>query len=186
MLRFGRSMDSERVLLKKAAHGCRESLRAIYETHKDPLLTLARGMTGNLAEAEDVVHDVFVAFARNMPGLRLRTTLRAYLSVSVCNRVRDLGRARVRHRADANIVESAPEAAPPDVRVADVELVGRLREALRQLPVEQREVVVLRSKAGLSFKEIARHQGIAVNTAQGRYRYGIDKLRSLLNSELER
>ena len=83
-------MDSDRVLLNKAAQGCKESLRQIYETHKDHLLTLARGMTGDRGEAEDIVHDVFVAFARNVPGLHLRTSLRAYLSVSVCNRARDL------------------------------------------------------------------------------------------------
>jgi RNA polymerase sigma factor (sigma-70 family) len=180
-------MDSERVLLNKAAQGCKESLCRIYETHKDHLLTLARGMTGDRGEAEDIVHDVFVAFARNVPGLRLRTSLRAYLSVSVCNRVRDLGRARIRHRPDANAAKSAREVAiAPDARAAADELIGHLRAALQQLPTEQREVVLLRSRSGLSFKEIARHQGIAVNTAQGRYRYGIDKLRSLLNSELER
>ena len=65
------------------------------------------------------------------------------------------------------------------------ELEGRLRIALEQVPLEQREVLLLRTQAGLSFEEIGRHQGISANTARGRYRYGIDKLRSLLNSELE-
>jgi RNA polymerase sigma factor (sigma-70 family) len=180
-------MDSERVLLNKAARGCRESLRRIYEMHKDHLLMLARAMTGDRGEAEDVVHDVFVAFARNVPGLRLRTTLRAYLCVSVCNRVRDLARTRIRHRQEEGAIEPPSEAvAGPDDRATDAETIERLRVALGRLPAEQREVVLLRSRSGLSFKEIARHQGITVNTAQGRYRYGIDKLRSLLNSELER
>jgi RNA polymerase sigma factor (sigma-70 family) len=180
-------MDTERLLLNKAAHGGRDALRRIYETHKDHLLTLARGMTGDRDEAEDIVHDVFVAFARSVPGLRLRTSLRAYLSVSVCNRVRDLARARIRQRPAAGSVGPASKGGTaPDVLATDAELIERLRAALGRLPAEQREVVLLRSRAGLSFKEIARHQGIAVNTAQGRYRYGIDKLRSLLNSELVR
>jgi len=180
-------MDSDRLLLNEAAQGCKDSLRRIYETHKDHLLTLARGMTGDRGEAEDIVQDVFVAFARNVPGLRLRTSLGAYLSVSVCNRVRDLARARIRHRRDVSSFEPASEAMPaPDAHATEAELIDRLRVALGRLPPDQREVVLLRSRSGLSFKEIARHQGIAVNTAQGRYRYGIDKLRSLLNSELER
>ena len=40
-------MDSDRLLLNKAARGCKDSLRRIYEEHKDHLLTLARSMTGD-------------------------------------------------------------------------------------------------------------------------------------------
>jgi hypothetical protein len=42
---FGRSMQSDRLLLRKASRGCKDSLRRIYESHKDHLLTLARAMT---------------------------------------------------------------------------------------------------------------------------------------------
>jgi len=154
--------------------------------HKDHLLTLARGMTGDRNQAEDVVHDVFVAFAGSLPDRRVHTSLRAYLSVSVCNRVRDLARAEIRHRRDRRPEVREPHEAPaPDMQAAQAELTGRLRAALEHVPLEQREVLLLRTQAGLSFHEIARHQGVSVNTAQGRYRYGIDKLRSLLNSELE-
>ncbi|MCU0915021.1 MAG: sigma-70 family RNA polymerase sigma factor [Planctomycetes bacterium] len=179
-------MPSERRLLNRAARGCKDSLRRIYDMHKDHLLTLARGLTGDRSRAEDIVHDVFVAFAGGLPTRRVHTNLRAYLSVSVCNRVRDLARAEIRHRREARpALREPPEAPAPDVHAAQTELTGRLRAALDQVPLEQREVLLLRTQAGLSFHEIARHQGVSVNTAQGRYRYGIDKLRSLLNSELE-
>lgn len=179
-------MYSDRVLLRKASRGCKDSLRRIYETHKDHLLTLARGMTGDRNRAEDIVHDVFVAFARNVPTLRLSTSLKGYLSVSVCNRARDLHRTEIRHRLDESQVPRGPaELVAPDARASQAELTGRLRVALEQVPLDQREVLLLRTQVGLSFEEIARHQGISANTARGRYRYGIDKLRSLLNSELE-
>lgn len=180
-------MYSDKVLLRKASKGCKDSLRRIYETHKDHLLTLAAGLAGNRTTAEDIVHDVFVAFARSVPTLRLSTSLKGYLSVSVCNRVRDLYRTEARHRRkkEDSLGRPVAEAATPDARVAQAELAGRLREALELVPLDQREVLLLRTQAGLSFKEIARHQGITANTARGRYRYGIDKLRSLLNSELE-
>ena len=185
-LRFGRSMHNDRLLLRKASRGCKESLRRIYESHKDHLLTLAGGMTGDRNVAEDLVHDVFVAFAGNLPRLRLRTSLRGYLGVSVCNRVRDLYRAEVRHRLDVCQARHEPaDMAAPDARAAEAELIGHLRAALLQVPFDQREVLLLRTQAGLSFEEIGRHQGISANTARGRYRYGIGKLRSLLNSELE-
>lgn len=186
VLRFGRPMPSDRQLSKRAAHGCKDSLRTIYESHKDHLLTLARALTGSRGDAEDVVHDVFVAFVRNLPALRLRTSLRAYLCVAVCNRVRDLARMRIRQGAGPNATDLGSDVpASPDVRAAEAELTERLRAALMMLPPEQREVVLLRSRSALPFKEIARCQGIGVNTAQARYRYGIDRLRSLMNSELE-
>lgn len=179
-------MPSDRVLLNKAARGCKDSLRRIYEEHKDHLLTLARSLTGDRNTAEDIVHDVFVTFARSLPQLRVKTSLRGYLSVSVCNRVRDLVRTEIRHRHhECPIGRESQEMAAPDTRAAEMELAGRLRAALEQVPLDQREVLLLRTQAGLSFKEIAQHQGVPVNTAQGRYRYGIEKLRSLLNSELE-
>jgi len=178
--------EDDRLLLDKAARGCKDSLRRIYERHKDHLLTLARSLTGDRGTAEDIVHDVFVAFARNLPQLRVRTSLWGYLSISVCNRVRDLARAEVRRRPDEGRPAPEPRGpAAPDACAAENELAGRLRAALEQVPLDQREVLLLRTQAGLSFQEIARHQGIGVNTAQGRYRYGIEKLRSLLNSELE-
>ncbi len=55
-----------------------------------------------------------------------------------------------------------------------------------QLPYEQREVVILHLRAGMRFRQIARLQDISVNTIKGRYRYGLDKLRSILNGEMEK
>lgn len=179
-------MGSDKVLLERASRGCKDSLRRIYETHKDSLFTLAIALTGNRTFAEDIVHDVFVAFARNVPRLHSDTNLRNYLCASVCNRVRDLARTEIRHRVKEDRVSRPPaDAQAPDVSAAAAEMEGRLRAALEQVPLDQREVLLLRTQAGLSFEEIARHQGSSANTARGRYRYGIDKLRSLLNSELE-
>jgi RNA polymerase sigma-70 factor (ECF subfamily) len=58
-----------------------------------------------------------------------------------------------------------------------------LSAAMAQLPYEQREAVALHLGSGMSFPEIARIQDASVNTVQGRCRYGLQKLRSLLNSE---
>jgi RNA polymerase sigma-70 factor (ECF subfamily) len=62
----------------------------------------------------------------------------------------------------------------------------RLAEATKQIPYEQREVIVLHIKGGMKFREIAKVQDVSVNTVQGRYRYGLEKLRSVLDGEVER
>jgi RNA polymerase sigma-70 factor (ECF subfamily) len=80
----------------------------------------------------------------------------------------------------------ADERAMPLSRAIQDEELCRLADALATLPYEQREVVVLHLKGDLPFREIAAVQGTSLNTVQSRYRYGIDKLRSLLNGEVER
>ena len=74
----------------------------------------------------------------------------------------------------------------PEQRTMEKEELRRLRTAVSKLPYEQREVVVLHLKSGLKFKEIAELQGVSVNTIQGRYRYGLKKLRSILNHEVQK
>ena len=66
-----------------------------------------------------------------------------------------------------------------------MEETARLNQAVAQLPDEQREVVLLRLKASLKFRDIARVQQTSIGTVLGRYRYGLDRLRSLLNGEVE-
>ena len=54
------------------------------------------------------------------------------------------------------------------------------------MPEEQREVVLLRLKSGLKFRDIAKLQQTSINTVLSRYRYGLERLRSLLDGEVEK
>ncbi|MHC4581225.1 MAG: sigma-70 family RNA polymerase sigma factor, partial [Planctomycetota bacterium] len=74
----------------------------------------------------------------------------------------------------------------PDDCAACGELSERIGRAMAELPSEQREVVVLHLQSKMKFRQIARSQGVSVNTVQSRYRYGLDKLRSMLDGESER
>ena len=55
---------------------------------------------------------------------------------------------------------------------------------MARLPYEQKEVVMLHLHGGMMFKHIAKSQHVSINTVQSRYRYALDKLRSLLNGEM--
>jgi RNA polymerase sigma-70 factor (ECF subfamily) len=178
-------MTDDKRLLLKAKLGCKESMRTIYEMHKDPLLTLAHALLHDRDMAEDVVHDVFLSFVRALKGLHIHGSLKAYLSTSVCNRVRDLHRRRsIRSIEVDSLSPQTISLETPQTLMSQDELIIHLYQALEQLTLNQREVLLLRAKCGLTFKEIARHQGVSLNTVQGRYRYGIDKLQSLMNDKL--
>jgi len=180
-------MLEDKLLVLKCRRGNKEAMCRIYEKYKDYLLTLAKGLLGEQATAEDVVHDVFISFARSAGQFQLKGSLRAYLATCVRNLARDKIRARTRQAQaldSMNPVTLCPD--NPAQRVIESEELTRLRQALNRIPYEQRETIMLHLKGGKKFREIARLQGASVSTIYGRYRYGLDKLRSELNSEVEK
>jgi RNA polymerase sigma-70 factor (ECF subfamily) len=178
-------MLEDKLLVMKCKRGSKDAMRRIYEKYKDYLLTLARALLGEKAAAEDVVHDVFVCFAQSVEKFQLTGSLKGYLATCVRNLAIDtirLRKQKVENLYSANMARSEPE--DPEQNVTDREELARLRQAISQLPYEQREAVVLHLKGGMKFKELARLQGVSISTIHGRYRYGLYKLRSLLNNEM--
>lgn len=180
-------MLEDELLKWKFRRGSREALARIYEKYLDSMLTLAMGLLNDVSEAEDVVHDVFISFARTSPRFRLGGSLSGYLATCVVNRVRDRQRRRCRQRIFCRDAKScvSGEQQSPDETVIFTEQAGRLSEVIAELPEEQREVVLLRLTADMKFRDIARLQEVSINTVQGRYRYGLNRLRTMLNGEVE-
>jgi RNA polymerase sigma-70 factor (ECF subfamily) len=178
-------MLQDKLLVFRCKHGNSDALCRIYAKYKDYLLTLAKGLLNDHAEAQDVVHDVFVIFARSVKELKLTGSLRGYLATCVCNRARDIIRSRTRQTAVySDLANPMPlQINSPEQCVIKQEELARLRQAIAQIPYEQREVVILHIKGGMKFSRIANLQNVSVSTIHGRYRYGLDKLRLILNSE---
>jgi len=175
-------MLEDKLLVLKCRRSSKDAMCRIYEKYKDYLLTLAKGLLGEQAEAEDVVHDVFVSFARSVRHFRLTGSLKGYLATCVSNLVRDKIRKRIRQADCPNSAYSTHfDEDDPEQNVTEEEELMQLRRALNQIPYEQREVVMLHLKGGMKFREIAKVQGVSLSTTHGRYRYGLDKLRSMLN-----
>jgi RNA polymerase sigma factor (sigma-70 family) len=182
--RSGDDADDDRRLLDELRRGSRDALERAYARHKSAVLAVAAGMLGHEGRdgALDVLHDVFVALARSAPGLRDDCNLRAYLLRAAGNTARDrLARRRTREtHADDVARRHASFAGPcidPALAADARERVAALWDALARLPEEQRTVVAARIFGQESFIDIAAAEGIALNTAHSRYRYGIQKLR---------
>jgi len=180
-------MIEDELLKWKFKCGSREALSRIYEKYLNNLLTLAMALLNDAGAAEDVVHDVFVSFAKSTENFKLRGSLKSYLATCVINRARDRIRTRQRQPTKQDKIDLvSSEANEPDQAVIYNEKSQRLNYAIAQLPDLQREVIILRLKGEMKFKEIARLQGVSVSTIQGRYRYGLNKLRSILDGEVEK
>jgi RNA polymerase sigma factor (sigma-70 family) len=172
----------DKVLIRRFNRGDPEALRRIYARYRVSLVTLATGLLFDKSRAEDVVHEVFARIVEDRARISIASNLRGYLFRAVANTARNVNRTKTgRSLRDADPPEAGLQVVPsPDGQAMQAEQCGKLPSALQQLPYEQREVILLRHYAGLRFRAIAKCQGASISTVQGRYRYGLEKLRSLL------
>jgi RNA polymerase sigma-70 factor (ECF subfamily) len=177
----------DRFLVWRLNHGDGAALSRVYEKYREDLLRLAGSMLSDRTAAEDIVQDVFIRFAGLARTFRLTGSLKGFLATCVANAARNQIVAS-RRRETAGLDEAAGLAsngAPPEAWAIYSEQFARVGQAMAELPAEQREVVTLHLYGDLPFREIAAWQKTSIKTAQSRYRYGLDKLRSRLNSEVE-
>ena len=179
-------MVEDKLLIWKLRRGSTKALERIYEKYKADLLRLSHGLLNDKANCEDVVHDVFMSLVKSAGSFRLEGSLKGFLVTCVVNRTRNLNNAaRVREAQDISDVDIADLSNSDRWLILDDEF-NKLAGILSQLPYQQREVVLLHLQGGMKFHEIARMQNETINTVQSRYRYGLQKLRTILNGELEK
>ena len=180
-------MLEDKLLIWKFKRGHEDAPCRIYEKYKDYLLTLASALLNDVSAAEDIVHSVFVSFAEGISNFELNGSLKSYLGICVANRARNVNKAKQQQNVGLdeaeNIVSNLPR---PDQLEVHREELQRLAEKMQLLPYEQREVISLHLKGEMKFKTIANLQNVSISTAQSRYRYGLEKLRSLFNEEVTR
>ncbi len=179
-------MLNDVLLIWRFRSGDSSALAKIYADHRQDLLRIATGLLNQTSLAEDIVHDLFVQLAQAPAKIRFSGNLRSFLATCVVNRVRNANTAARRRQANSldDVGEMASDHPEPQRWIIADERATRLNAALAQLPYEQREVVVLHLQADMKFRDIAKSQDVSINTVQSRYRYGLDKLRSLLDGEV--
>jgi RNA polymerase sigma-70 factor (ECF subfamily) len=165
------------------ADGEPDDWRGWLARHGAALVLFARQWASCHADAEDAVQEGFVRFWRSRERADDAT---AYLYACVRGVAIEMGRSSLRRdrREQASARgEAAPLFACP---VEQDERRAAIESALAQLPAPQREVVVLKIWAGLTFPQIAAALGVPNDTAASRYRYAIAKLREQLAEEPSR
>ena len=137
----------------------------------------ALALTGHRADAEDALQNVFVKLARRGGSLASIADLEAYLHVAVRREALRLVNRRPRLSAESEFTLLAARNGLPAEEVVRVNL------ALRDLPAEQREVVILHLYDGLTFRRIGEILEIPADTAASRYRYAREKLKESLGGD---
>ena len=157
------------------------AVTAIYSTHYRSLGRLAVLLVRDVATAEEVVQDSFIAMHGAWRRLRDSDKALSYLRQSVVNRSRSV----LRHRivVDRNAPKPAPDM--PSAEQGALSLLERsaVIAALRKLPPRQREALVLKYYADLSEAQIAATMGISQGAVKSHTARGMASLRTVLEME---
>lgn len=177
----------------RARDGDSEAFRALVERHSRALFHLAYRITGNEAEAEDVVQETFVRAWRALDRFEARAQVGSWLHRIAANAALDVVRARRRHgegpaRRPADEAGTAHD--PMDRLVSDFpsperlaagnEVARRLRAAMAQLTASERTAFVLRHFEDRPIEEIGRALGLHGNAAKQTVFRAVRKLRRAL------
>ncbi|HEX5194166.1 MAG TPA: sigma-70 family RNA polymerase sigma factor [Solirubrobacteraceae bacterium] len=162
--------------------GDARAFEVIFDRHADVAFSLAYRMCGRRAMAEDIVQEAFLSLWRSDARYdHRRGSVRSWVLGVVHNRAIDAFRSES-VRTGRNVSDeaalarlTAPESTEAEVQRRDD--AGRVRGALRALPVEQRQVIELAYFGGFTHREIADMLGLPAGTVKGRMRLGLTKLR---------
>ncbi|RME21224.1 MAG: RNA polymerase sigma factor [Deltaproteobacteria bacterium] len=154
----------EKALVKRAAAGDRQALRALYDAHSRRAYALALRLTGSAEDAEEIVQEAFMRAFRALGGFRAESRFSTWLYRIVVNRSNDLMARRARQRKK-EISLDVHEPAGPDTG-SDPMQRRRIEKALEGLPEGYRNVLLLHDMLGLDHGEIAKILGIRRGTSK--------------------
>jgi RNA polymerase sigma-70 factor, ECF subfamily len=163
-----------------------QAFASLYDRHSSPAYSLAyRHMNGRQA-AEDLLQEAFIKVWHSAGSYRVgRGSVRTWILSIVRNQAIDLFRSQAsRRRTQEKVEREAPRSQPNEAFAETWRNFKRdlVRQALEELPYEQRKVLVLSHFSELTHAEIAERLCLPLGTVKGRMRGGLEKLRK--NSEL--
>lgn len=174
--------DDERKLTALLSQGDEAGFAEVYDRFGLRLYRIAFRVLRNTALAEEAVQELFVALVRSRQRLRDVRHLSAYLFTALRRRLPRLLEQDARQRDWQTTPRPVTESECTERSAFIRDWHDELALLLDRLPVEQREVVLLRVDGELSWSEIGEVLEISSNTAASRYRYALEKLREHLKA----
>ncbi len=163
-----------------------QALSALYDRYSSPVYSLALRVLGDSRRAEEITQDVFLrVWSQPDKWDSSRGRLISWMLTITRYAAIDLLRAEQRQPAlsETPLEEDSPLADPDGWNAADWSRGQALRQALAQLPPEQRHLIELAFYGGLTHRELAERLALPFGTVKTRLRLGLQKLRQLWQQE---
>ena len=163
---------TDRELIRRIQNGDREALGSLIERYYDDVYRFCLYLTANEADSCDISQEVFFRFIRRADRYQYKN-LKGYLLITARNLCRDYLRKRELEKR----MELPDDIVCEKKTLNELETKLFINEILQRVPLEQREVVLLRIREEMKFQEIADIQGCSLSMVKSRYRLGIERLR---------
>lgn len=167
---------SEQVLIERVAKGDKEAFQEILERHQTAIYRYCRLMVGDEIIAEDMFQDTFFAFYRICREGKNIHNVRGYLVVTARSRCLDYLQTRKHHVP----LEEALEI-PYEQDLSSSEIQEHLQDALRLIPAQYREVLVLFALKEYTYDEIARALQVSKHVVKNRIYRAKQSLQKILS-----
>jgi RNA polymerase sigma-70 factor (ECF subfamily) len=160
-------LESSRVDM--ALFGDEDAFAALVRTHQDQLYRVALRMTGNPADAQDVVQETFLQAWEHLPAFRGEARFSTWVTRILINRCHNLHRARrptVPLPEESETEPGLPQAPAAETLAVAAHRRDAVRRALLSLPLDQRAPLVLITFGGYTHAETGRILGISEGAAK--------------------
>lgn len=182
---------NDRELVEMYQQGNEDCLNVLIERHQKRIFSAILFLVNNRELAEDIFQDTFVKVINtlkkgsyNEEGKFLPWVLRISHNLVIDHFRRNQRMPMVHDKEDYSIIESL-QLMDDNVqdKIVREQIYKEVRLLVEELPYEQKEVVILRHFADMSFKEIADATGVSINTSLGRMRYALINLRKVIEKK---
>ena len=168
---------TDKELIRKVHNGSKEALNMIADRYYDEIYRFCLYLTGQETDSYDIAQEVFLRFIKYVDSYEYRN-LKGYLLIIARNLCRDY----FHHKKETCCIEDNSYMGAEDEKLNSLENRMDLWQALQQIPVKQREIIILRIYEELRFHEIAEILGCNQSTVKSRFRLGINSLRKIMEA----
>jgi len=184
---MGTIIDEDQALVAAAVKGSKQAWIDLVARYESRIYNQALRLTGNSADALDLMQEVFIGIYKNLHRFRGESKFSSWVFRIVHNKSIDLAR-RWRPPVENKPSEETDQLArlpavasdEPDEQLAQERMNAQVQVLLGQLPIEQRLIIELKLFQSQTFEEIGLAQDISENTAKTRFYSALKKLKDLL------
>lgn len=184
---MGTIIDEDQALVAAAVKGSKQAWIDLVARYESRIYNQALRLTGNSADALDLMQEVFIGIYKNLHRFRGESKFSSWVFRIVHNKSIDLAR-RWRPLVENKPSEETDQLArlpavasdEPDEQLAQEQMNAQVQVLLGQLPIEQRLIIELKLFQSQTFEEIGLAQDISENTAKTRFYSALKKLKDLL------
>jgi RNA polymerase sigma-70 factor (ECF subfamily) len=183
------TQSSDAFLVKQYMSGDESALSRLIELHQSQIYSFIYSKVGDRDLANDIFQDTFIKVINklkqkcyNEEGKFLSWVMRIAHNLVIdhfrASKKMQFNRDSEEHSVFKNTVDGSPTI---EKMMISLQIESDLRELIKELPADQKEVLIMRIYNDMSFNEIAEQTGVSINTALGRMRYALMNLRKIIH-----